>query len=121
MTMKPEDIVLESGKLEANTEWCDDREWAERDGQLPLGVWIRLAGANRSLFAANSIAKMLVRDERGRDEAHHDADVSYTGMNPTDREALQLAMIELSDRAEALLTEVREDAHGCCGIRRDHA
>lgn len=121
MTMKPEDIVLESDKSNANTEWCDDIEWAARDGQLPLGVWTRLANANRSLYAANSIAKMLAKDARGRENARVIADVSYSGMSPADRETLQLAMIELGDHAEEFLRQVREDDHGCCGNRRADA
>lgn len=121
MTMKPEDADFESDKSDASTEWCDDREWAARDGQLPLGVWTRLADANRSLYAAISIAKMLAKDARGREDARVNANVSYRGMSPVDRETLQLAMIELSDHAEEFLRQVREDDHGCCGNRRADA
>lgn len=115
MTMKPEDIALGNGNFEAATEWCHDTEWRNLDDHLPLGVLNRLAKANRSLFASNRIAEMLVKDMRGKADARDDDRVKYSGLNTVDVEALALAMLELGGLAEDMLTEIRESADGYRG------
>ena len=121
MTTKPKDIAFhtaqpgKTGSYEAATKWCDDLKWQELDGLLSMGVWRRLAAANRALYASNRIAEMLVEDARGKDDARDDDRVIYKGLDGCQVEALRLAMIELGSRAEEYLEKVRDNDHGCCG------
>lgn len=106
------------GANEAVTKWVDDEQWEALDEQLSVGVWRRLAGVNRALYASNHIAGMLVRDARGKAYAHDIDTVTYDGLDAMDVEALGLALVELGARAETLLAEVRENDHGCCGTAK---
>lgn len=115
--MRLEDIAFESEKFEANTQWCYDKHWEERDKDLPIGVRNRLAVVDRSIYASNAIARMLVADARGKEDAADDDRVIYKGLDACEVAALRLALIELGDRAEEMLTEVRENANSCCGAR----
>lgn len=124
MTKKPKDTAFhtaqsgKAGTYEGVTKWCDDLKWQKLDGLLRMGVWRRLAVANRALYASNRIAEMLVEDARGKDDARDDDRVIYKGLGSFQVEALRLAMIELGSRAEEALGEVRENEHGCCGTLR---
>lgn len=102
-------------ELEAITGWCNDMEWHEHDGSLAIGVRNRLATVDRALYASNRIAEMLLRDQRGKNDARQTEGVVYPGISALEVEALSLAMIELGNRAEEVLSEVRENEYGCCG------
>lgn len=111
--MKPKNAALESETIEAFTGWCYDEGWKALDKELPMGVRNRLAIIDRSVYAANAIARMLVTDARGKADARDDNRVIYKGLNNGEVTALQLALLELGDRAEERLEEVRDDMHGC--------
>lgn len=98
--------------LKARTEWCDDMQWQALDGKLPIGVWRRLMFAKRAMYAANAISRMLFEDHLGKCDKK-DNDVEFEGLKPWHVEALRIAALELGDHAEALLTEVQDDDHGC--------
>jgi hypothetical protein len=107
----------EVSTYEAITEFCTDAAWNELDGNLPIGVWRRLAVVDRSLYASTHIAEMLVKDARGKRDARDDERVTFEGLSSSAVEALELAMIELNSRANEHLEEVRTNAHGCAGKR----
>jgi hypothetical protein len=109
---------VQGRELQAITEWSNDTQWEERDGVLSAGVWRRLATVDRALYASNRIAEMLMRDQRGKQDARLTEGVSYQGLAAIDAEALSLAMVELGNRAEEVLEEVRENEYGCCGTLR---
>lgn len=112
--------TVQEGELQALTEWGYDKEWEGLDSLLSLGVWRRLARVDRALYASHKIAEMLIRDQRGKDDAR-DEDVSYKGLNACDVEALRLAVIELGSCAQEALGEVRENKYGCIGTKRANA
>lgn len=109
---------IQDSKVQAITEWIGDDEWKERDGALSIGVWRRLALVDRSVYASNRIAEMLIRDQRGKSDARDNPEVSYQGLPACEVEALNLAMLELGKRAEETLEEVRQNDRGCCGTPR---
>lgn len=102
---------------DAETQWPDDRAWEALDGKLSPGVWRRLMFAKRSLYAANRIQEMLLEHHLIA-EFHDGQPGHHARLKGINVEALKLAAIELGSRAEELLTEVQDDAFGCCGRRR---
>jgi hypothetical protein len=92
---------------DAITEWCHDLEWERFKEQLPGGTSDLLATVNRSLFASNRIARMLVADARGKRDAMDDDRVTFNSFTVLQVEALELAMVELGARAEECLDSAR--------------
>ena len=111
VTMSSVEAVTEEPR-KAITEWCDDLQWEALDGHLKPGVWRRLMRAKRALYAATSINRALFEDHLGKcDKKYNDAE--FEGLHPGLVEALRIAVLELGDHAEGLLTEVQDDDHGC--------
>lgn len=96
----------------AMKDFCTDVEWDSLKG-LHAGVTNRLKRADRAIFAASCIATMLDEDRRAKDDAEHNAGVTYEGLAPVNVEALHLALIDLSELSGRMLEEVRSNCYGC--------
>ena len=107
---------VQAAPEKAITEWCDDMQWEALDGTLPMGVWRRLMRAKRSLYAANAIQKMLLKDQLGKND-QRESGAEFVGLPAHEVEALRIAAIELGDQSEELLTEVQDNKYNCCGVK----
>ena len=105
-------IETHEAPFPAQTNWLQDEEWADRGAVLPPGVVNRLASSNRAIFALRTIITMLIEDSRGKAD-HDDSGAEFSGLAAFEVEALQIAMQELVQQAEANLTAVRENHHNC--------